>query len=97
MLSNEYNSRKMIDAILLANGITPRIVTEMNAIEPILATVRNSTLATILSANLVDEMPGLHQIPLTPTVTHTVALFTRRNSHLSAAARALVDTIRQRF
>ncbi|MFC7288242.1 transcriptional regulator CynR [Herminiimonas glaciei] len=97
MLSDEYNSRKMMDAILLANGITPRIVMEMNAIEPILATVRNSSLATILSANLVDEMPGLHQVPLTPTVAHTVGLFTRRNSHLSAAARALVDTIRQRF
>lgn len=97
MLSNEYNSRKMMDGILLANGIVPRIVMEMNAIEPILATVRNSTLATILSANLVDEMPGLHQIPLTPTVTHSVGLFTRRNSHLSAAARALVETIRQRF
>ncbi len=97
MLSNEYNSRKMVDAILLANGITPRIVMEMNAIEPILATVRNSALATILSANLVDEMSGLHQIPLTPTVTHTVGIFTRRNSHLSAAACALVETIRQRF
>lgn len=97
MLSSEYNSRKMVDAILFANGITPRIVMEMNAIEPILATVRNSALATILSANLVDGMPGLHQIPLTPTVTHTIGIFTRRNSHLSAAARALVDTIRQRF
>ena len=97
MLSNEYNSRKMMDGILLANGIVPRIVMEMNAIEPILATVRNSTLATILSANLVDEMPGLHPIPLTPTVTHSVGLFTRRNSHLSAAARALVQTIRQGF
>jgi LysR family transcriptional regulator, cyn operon transcriptional activator len=97
MLSPEFNSRKMVDAILFANGITPRVVMEMNAIEPILATVRYSALATILAANLINEMPGLQQIPLTPTVTHTVGLFTRRNSHLSAAARALIETIRQRF
>ncbi|MDB5765002.1 MAG: transcriptional regulator, LysR family [Herminiimonas sp.] len=97
LLTPEYNTRKLVDATLAVNGIDPRIVMEMNAIEPILATVRHSTLATILSARLVHEMPGLHQIPLTPTVTHTVAIFTRHNSYLSAAARAFIDEIRLRF
>lgn len=97
LLTAEYNSRKMIDAMLFANGVTPHIVMEMNAIEPILATVRYSNLATILSANFIHETPGLHQVPLTPTVTHTVAIFTRRDSYLSAAVRALIDTIRKRF
>jgi LysR family cyn operon transcriptional activator len=97
LLTAEYNSRKMIDAMLFANGVTPNVVMEMNAIEPILATVRYSGLATILSANFIHETPGLHQIPLTPTVTHTVAIFTRRDSYLSAAVRALIETIRARF
>lgn len=97
LLSAEYNSRKMVDAVFWGNGVTPRIAMEMNAIEPILATVRYSKLATILSANFIHETPGLHRVPLTPTVMHTVGLFTRRNSHLSAAVRALIETIRQRF
>jgi LysR family cyn operon transcriptional activator len=97
LLSAEYNSRKMIDAMLFANGVTPHIVMEMNAIEPILATVRYSSLATILAANFIHETPGLHQVPLSPTLIHTAAIFTRRDSHLSAAVRALIKTIRQRF
>lgn len=97
LLTPNYNTRRLIDATLAVNGIDARVVMEMNAIEPILATVRHSTLATILSARLALEMPGLHQIPLTPTVTHTVALFTRHNSYLSAAARAFIDEIRLRF
>jgi LysR family cyn operon transcriptional activator len=97
LLSSEYNSRKMIDAMLFSNGVTPHVVMEMNAIEPILATVRYSGLATILAANFIHETPGLHQVPLNPTVTHTVGIFTRRDSHLSAAVRALIETIRERF
>jgi LysR family cyn operon transcriptional activator len=97
LLTTDYHSRKLIDATLAIHGVNPRIIIEMNAIEPILATVRHSALATILAARLASELSDLHQITLTPTVTHTVSLLTRRNSALPAAARALADAVRQRF
>jgi LysR family cyn operon transcriptional activator len=97
LLTADYHSRKLIDATLAVNGVNPRLIIEMNAIEPILATVRHSALATILAARLAGELEDLHQITLTPAITHTVSLLTRRSSVLPAAARALADAIRQRF
>jgi LysR family cyn operon transcriptional activator len=97
MLTADYQSRKLIDAALAIHNVNPRVIIEMNAIEPILATVRHSGLATILAARLAGELSDLHQIALNPTVTHTVSLLTRRNSALPAAANALAAAIRRRF
>lgn len=93
--TREYNSRQLIDAMFAANGIAPRITMEMNAIEPILSTVRLSTLATILSAAVAQHWPGLHVVKIVPTVARTVAFFTRRNSSLPAAAVAFSEAIRR--
>jgi LysR family cyn operon transcriptional activator len=97
LLTPEYLSRQLVDATFAANAITPRIMIEMNAIEPILAAVRHSALATILSSAVATQHPGLHLVGLPPTGNLTVGLFTRRNSYQSSAARALADAIRQRF
>jgi LysR family cyn operon transcriptional activator len=91
----EFNSRQLIDATFAANGITPRVIMEMNAIEPILSTVRLSTLSTILSAAMAQYWPGLHVVKITPTVTRTVAFFTRRNTTLPAAALAFSEAVRR--
>jgi len=95
LLTPEYSSRQLIDASFAANGIVPRIMMEMNAIEPILSTVRLGSMATVLSAALAKPWVGLHAIKITPTVVRTVAFFTRRNSILPAAAQALSEAIRQ--
>jgi LysR family cyn operon transcriptional activator len=93
--TQEYNSRQLIDATFAGNGITPRVIMEMNAIEPILSTVRLSTLSTILSASMAQYWPGLHVVRIVPTVTRTVAFFTRRNSTLPAAALAFSEAVRR--
>jgi LysR family cyn operon transcriptional activator len=93
--TQEFNSRQLIDATFAANGITPRVIMEMNAIEPILSTVRLSKLSTILSAAMAQYWPGLHVVKITPTVTRTVAFFTRRNTTLPAAALAFSEAVRR--
>jgi LysR family cyn operon transcriptional activator len=97
LLTPEYNSRQLLNAAFVAGGITPHVAMEMNAIEPILATVRQTRLSTIISASLVKAVPDLHGIVLKPSIAHAVALYTRRGSHLSAAAGTLVELIRKRF
>lgn len=97
MLTPEYISRRLIETAFITSGFTPRIVMEMNAIEPILATVRCSKLGTIMSERLVKTMPGLHPVVLTPAINRTVALFTRQNAHMSSAAQMMVDLIRKSF
>lgn len=97
LLSGEYNSRKLIDAAFFSNGVHPNVVMEMNAIEPILATVRHSRLATILNENFVYDTPGLNKVPLLQTVSQIAAIFTRREGHLSAPARVLIDLIKAHF
>ncbi|HTK01925.1 MAG TPA: transcriptional regulator CynR [Bordetella sp.] len=94
LLSPEYNSRQLIDATFRRHDIQPRIAMEMNAVEPVLSTVRLSKLATILSANLARQWPGLRVVELHPTMMRTVAFFTRHNSILPAAARAFAEAIR---
>jgi LysR family cyn operon transcriptional activator len=96
LLSPEYNSRQLIDAAFRKHDIRPRIMMEMNAVEPVLATVRLSGLATILSANLARQWPGLRVLELRPVMTRKVAFFTHHDSILPAAARAFADAIRLR-
>lgn len=97
MLTPEYISRRLVETAFIASGFTPRIAMEMNAIEPILATVRCSKLGTILSDRLVRTMPGLHPVMLSPPIVRTVALFTRQNAYVPAAARAMADLIKKSF
>ena len=97
MLTSEYISRRLIESAFIASGATPRIAMEMNAIEPILATVRCSKLGTILSERLVKGMPGLHPVVLSPTIVRTVALFTRQHAYMSAAAETMVNLIKKSF
>jgi LysR family cyn operon transcriptional activator len=97
LLAPSYSTRQIIDATFATNNVMPRIVMEMNAIEPILSTVRLSTLGTILSATLASHWPGLHVVKIIPTAPRTVAFFKRRDSYLSPAAEALSEAIRQHF
>ncbi|TAM90394.1 MAG: transcriptional regulator CynR [Candidimonas sp.] len=97
MLTREYISRGLVEAAFAACGCKPHIAMEMNSIEPILATVRCSSLGTLLSDRLVRTLPGLHPVLLLPPIVRTVSLFTRQNASVSAAARAMAALIKSSF
>jgi len=94
-LTAEFGARQFIDRYLAENGLTPHVVLDMNAIEPILATIRNSRLATVLAPGAVADPTGLHLVRLTdPVPKRSVGLLWRRIGHRSAAALRMAEMIR---
>jgi LysR family cyn operon transcriptional activator len=95
LLTPEFGARQFVDRFFADAGLRPRIALETNAIEPILSTVRQSKLATVLSAGAVTDTKELRVIALSdPTPKRTVAILWRRNGHRSAAAQRMAEMIK---
>jgi len=95
LLTPEFGARQFIDRYLADNGLSPHVVLDMNAVEPILATIRNSRLATVLAPGAIADSSGLHLVKLTdPVPKRNVGLLWRRNGHRSAAALRMAEMIR---
>ncbi len=97
-LSPEFGARQFVDRFFAAANRRPHIVLEMNAIEPILSTIRNSGLACVLSAGAVPDAKGLRLIRLIdPQPNRTVGILWRRHGHRSAAAQRMAEMIRAAY
>jgi LysR family cyn operon transcriptional activator len=98
LLTPEFASRQIVERFCADQKLAPRIVLEMNAIEPILAIVRHAPLATVVSAGAVHDASGLRVLRLTqPTPKRWAALLWRRGGHRSAAAQRMAEMIRQAY
>ena len=95
LLSQEFGARQFVDRFFAGQGLKPHVVLEMNAIEPILATIRNSGLASVLSAGAIVDTSGLQMVRLTdPVPKRNVGILWRRNGHRSAAAQRMAEMIK---
>ena len=95
LLTAEFGARQFVDHYLADNGLTPHVVLDMNAVEPILATIRHSRLASVLAPGAIADPTGLHLVKLTdPVPKRSVGLLWRRNGHRSAAALRMAEMIR---
>jgi LysR family transcriptional regulator, cyn operon transcriptional activator len=98
LLTPEFGARQFVDRFFSETGQHPHVVLEMNAIDPILATTRNSGLATVLSAGAILDASGLHIVRLTdPAPKRMVGILWRRNGHRSAAALRMAEMIRAAY
>lgn len=98
MLTPEFGARQFVDRFLADAGLQPHVVLEMNAIEPILATIRDSGLASVLSAGAIVDPMGLKLVRLTePAPKRTVGILWRRNGHRSAAALRMAEMIKAAY
>jgi LysR family cyn operon transcriptional activator len=98
LLTPEFGARQFVDRFFAETGQRPHVVLEMNAIDPILATTRNSGLATVLSAGAILDTSGLHIVRLTdPVPKRMVGILWRRNGHRSAAALRMAEMIRAAY
>lgn len=90
LLAAPYCTRQLIDRAFAAARLQPTVQLEMNSIESLLATVRRTTLATILPAlALCRREPGIRAVRLTdPTPRRSIGLLWRRRAHRPAAAEA---------
>jgi len=94
LLTPEFGARQFVDRFFSDAGLQPHVVLEMNAIEPILASTRDSGLATVLAQGAIVDSKGLCTLRLTdPAPKRTVGILWRRNGHRSAAAQRMAEMI----
>jgi len=94
LLTQEFAARQFVDRFLRNRRLQPKIAIEMNAVDPILAVVRNSELATVISEGAVGNVEGTRIIRLMdPTPRRAVAMLWRRGGSRSAAALRLAEMI----
>jgi LysR family transcriptional regulator, cyn operon transcriptional activator len=98
LLTPEFGARQFVDRFFAEARLQPHVVLEMNAIEPILATIRDSGLASVLSPGAIVDATGLSIVRLTePVPKRTVGILWRRNGHPSAAAQRMAEMIRAAY
>ena len=97
LLSTMFCARRLVDDGFRSIRAKPRIAVEMNSIEGILATIRSSSLATILPRLALGKTQDdiLRTIPLkNPTPRRGVGLLWRKGGYRSGAVRALAEQVR---
>jgi len=98
LLTPEFGARQFVDRFFAETGLQPHVVLEMNAIEPIMATIRDSRLASVLSAGAIVDASGLHVVRLTePAPKRSVGILWRRNGHRTAAALRMAEMIQAAY
>jgi LysR family cyn operon transcriptional activator len=98
LLTPEFGARQFVDRFFAERKLRAHVVLEMNAIEPILATTRNSSLATVLAAGAIVDAGGLRSVRLTdPAPKRTVGILWRHNGHRSAAALRMAEMIKAAY
>jgi LysR family cyn operon transcriptional activator len=98
LLTPEFAARQFVDRHFAQAELTANIVLEMNAIEPIISTVRNSQFATVLSDGAVPRTDDLHLVRLTdPVPRRTISILWRLHGHRSAAAERMAEMIRATY
>jgi LysR family transcriptional regulator, cyn operon transcriptional activator len=94
LLTRECAARDYLDRIFSKGFGVLDVALEMNSVEPILATVRQSSLSTVLSPGAVAGTAGVRCIPLVnPIPKRVVGILWRRIGHRSSAAVRLASMI----
>lgn len=98
LLTEEFAARRFVDNFFAGRELQPHLVLEMNAVGPILDTVRNSRLATVLSSGALFNVPGIRTIQLVdPVPRRTCAIFWRRGAPRSPAALRMASLIKEAY
>lgn len=97
LLSPKYCTRQLIDRAFSEAEVRPEVRVEMNSIESILATVRQTGLPSVLpSLALCQRDKGLAVVTLTdPTPNRSVGLLWLRGAQRRAAAQAFAKVAEQ--
>ncbi|MHB8495189.1 MAG: LysR substrate-binding domain-containing protein [Casimicrobiaceae bacterium] len=98
LLTQEFAARQYLDRFFESRRLQPKVAIEMNAVDPILAVVRNSELATVISEGAVGKADGARIVRLVdPAPRRSLAILWRRGAHRSAAALRMAEMIRSAY
>ncbi|GHB10122.1 transcriptional regulator CynR [Streptomyces termitum] len=89
VLSEDFATRRHIDAYLEEHRVRPRVAMEANSVHALTEVVRRAPLATVLPDAVSREHSGLTPVPLSPALpSRPVVLLRRASAYRSAAAGA---------
>ena len=98
LLTPEFGARQFLDRFFASRHLQPKIAIEMNAVDPILAVIRNSDLATVISEGAVGNGEGVRVVRLVdPAPRRALAVLWRRGGYRSTAALRLAEMIRANY
>ncbi|WP_405858885.1 transcriptional regulator CynR [Streptomyces sp. NBC_00090] len=92
LLSEDFATRRHIDAYLAEHRVRPRIAVEANSLGALTEIVRSTALATVLPDAVTRDHPRLTPVPLSPALpSRGVSLLARASGYRSAAAHAFAE------
>jgi LysR family transcriptional regulator, cyn operon transcriptional activator len=98
LLTPEFAARQFLDRFFASRNLQPKIAIEMNAVDPILAVVRDSDLATVVSEGAVGNEQVARVVRLVdPAPRRALAILWRRGGYRSTAALRLAEMIRANY
>ena len=98
LLNDAFATRRFIDDHCARRHIRPFVVIEANSTSAIVEMVHRGQLATILPDHIARLHEGLHPMPLDPPLpTRTAAVLQRKGAYRTAASRAFVQLLTERF
>jgi LysR family transcriptional regulator, cyn operon transcriptional activator len=98
LLTAEFAARQFLERFFTSRHLQPKVTIEMNAVDPILAVVRHSDLATVVSEGAVGATDGIRVVHLfDPAPRRGLAVLWPRRGYRSAAALRLSEMIRATY
>lgn len=98
LLNDTFATRRFIDEHFLRHSIRPLVAIEVDSTGAIVEIVRRGRLATVLPDHIARVHEGLHPVPLVPPLpTRTAAVLERRGAYRTAASRAFLQLLTERF
>ena len=98
LLTPEFAARQFLERFFASRRLQPKVTIEMNAVDPILAVVRHSDLATFVSEGAVGATDGIRVVRLfDPAPRRGLAVLWPRGGYRSAAALRLSEMIRATY
>jgi LysR family cyn operon transcriptional activator len=92
LLSEDFATRRHIDAYFLRHDIAARITVEATSIQALTEIVQRGPLATVLPEAITHDHPQLAPVPIDPPLpARTAALLRRHGAYESAVARAFSE------
>lgn len=98
LLNDTFATRRFIDEHFARHAIQPLVAIEVDTIGAIVEIVRRGQLATVLPDHIARVQEGLHPVPLDPPLpTRTAAVLERKGGYRTAASRAFLKLLTDRF
>ncbi|HTJ97375.1 MAG TPA: LysR family transcriptional regulator [Rhodocyclaceae bacterium] len=97
LLTENMQSRRLIDAAFRTAGVTPKVKVETDSIFGLYAQVRCSDLCAILphsALSLIELRQELSVVPLTPPLSRQIGLVVRKQNHYPPMTAAMIELTR---